>query len=789
MSLSSRHWVQVIVLAAVLSACSSGGGDDTTNNPPPNTNTNTAVVDKPSVYLSGVGQTADLHAQILDATGGVLSETVTWVSSAPDKISVDANGRLQAVAIGSALIFAESNGVRSLPTLVFVAEPAPGALLVTDAQVVTVGPALNLDADGIPGVGTQYEVTLQDVDPPAPGTIVIAAETKPVAGKVIAMRAEASGIVVTLELVPLPELFAQYDINWNIDLSPYTIEPVTSAVVQAPQPAAGVAVREAASPIRPFEAFECDGSIGPQLIDKPLSLTVKNELKLIVDDRPGFKKRAVEGTFTLVSRASLKLKVGFKASGRCEAAGQIKLPVVGPASFIVMPAIRLGLGAELSGELLLVQGEVGVEGELGVTGVVGYQCSESATESVCEGLDAILPVNKLTPKDKFDFESDINTQQVKLSGQFYGLVGLDLPLFLGAVNAEILRARVGPKQSFDLATEGSQALRKDYASYYDLKLEGVVEPGRALKAAIGLLASNVLSDTAFKPKFSEPISESPKGSLDVSKTSAVPGDPVNFTVQLTPSTVNYFLIGHNVMGVELYRKAEGETEFRPFKSMELIASNSDTYHYRWTPEGIDAGKNEFAAFVNAQLPVGPLLEISPDTIKTVEIKCFGPSAQQKLQAAGVAAATLTCSDSWTGTSSMSTDSLISEASVTWVRDPSPEGASPLQVFYHAEGSVTFRYLLYENSGCTVEPSTFNIGAFPGDGNGLDVDYEFTPARFFGGGTVNREITITCPDRDPLTLPFGLTWFSGLGDISEDGLTIHGSTVRPQISWSFTFVRP
>jgi hypothetical protein len=224
--------------------------------------------------------------------------------------------------------------------------------------------------------------------------------------------------------------------------------------------------------------------------------------------------------------------------------------------------------------------------------------------------------------------------------------------------------------------------------------------------------------------------------------------------------------------------------------MELIASNSATYHYRWTPEGIDAGKNEFAAFVNTQLPVGPLLEIAPDTIKTVDISCFS-SSSQKLHAAGLTAAALTCSDSWQGTSSVSVPAAqISEASVTWVKDVPPEGASPLMVFYHAVGSATFRFPVYEDMDCTVEPSTVNIGAFPGDVNTLVVDYAFTPAKFSGVGQMQREVTITCPIGDPLTVPTTLTWWgSSAGDVSEDGLTIHGSTVTPQGSSSFTYARP
>ena len=92
------------------------------------------VIDKPSVLLPGGGQSAQLSVQLLDPRGAPSFGSVTWTSSAPDKVSVDSAGRLVALAIGSAQVFAQAAGVRSAPTLVIVAQPQAGALLVTDAR-------------------------------------------------------------------------------------------------------------------------------------------------------------------------------------------------------------------------------------------------------------------------------------------------------------------------------------------------------------------------------------------------------------------------------------------------------------------------------------------------------------------------------------------------------------------------------------------------------------------------------------------------------------------------------
>jgi hypothetical protein len=68
-------------------------------------------------------------------------------------------------------------------------------------------------------------------------------------------------------------------------------------------------------------------------------------------------------------------------------------------------------------------------------------------------------LNHFTPKARFPTEHDM---QVKVSGQFYVLAGLDASLFMGLGNAQIVEARIGPTQSFNLGFENDQACA-DYA--------------------------------------------------------------------------------------------------------------------------------------------------------------------------------------------------------------------------------------------------------------------------------------------------------------------------------------
>jgi hypothetical protein len=770
----------------------------------------TIVIEKPWIFFPAIGASTQLTAQILDAQGNPSPGSVTWTSTATDKVSVDATGRVTALAIGSTQIIAESAGVRSAPTLVIVAQPKPGALLVTDTQVVSVGPPVGLPPGAPPGVGTQYEVMLRGVAAPSPGTVMLAAETAPIAGKVIATRPDAGDLIVTLALAPLYELFSNYEIVWTIDLSAFPLEavPVQSAAstlsarwhAERHGSSRPLAKKRSSAELEPFKAFDCDAEIKPQLLSAPIELSPEVNLKLVVMDQPGYSKHALEGSATLTGRAGLKLKAGFKASGKCEAKAQFKLPVFGAASVIVMPAVNFGLGAELEGEIRLVQGELGVEGKVGFSPVAGWECGGSSPD--CRGLDDIREVNEFKTKSKIPSENDM---QAKVSAQFYILAGLDLAILAGLGNAEILEAKIGPQQSFDLAFEEDQAARADYASSYDLKLAGVVEPGAALKKAIEMVIGDDTTGVSFKAEFSSDISESPKGSHSVNKTRVRPGERVDFTVDLLADTVAYFLLGYNVTGVELYRKRDDELEFTPWKSMSLIASNRATY--QWTPTIADAGNYDFAAFVNTQIPV-PLLEIAPNSIQKVEVSCFssspdslfGSKTTRFVTRAGIGTQVPTCADTWVGTASSGDDVYgpnQSQSILTLKVDTRIDTGDPAIVAYYAEGTVNIRNLGLEQLGCTLTPTQFTFDretgtpapGREGEANQFLVDYTRVPATFSGAGFVRVTQTVMCPSyTSPREELFLYRFFRGDREValSADGLTIQDSSLP---FYSFQLTRP
>src|SRR6187455_820131 len=66
------------------------------------------VVDKASLFLTASGQTARLSASVFDAQGQLVPGSVTWTSSAPGQVAIDAAGQVTALGVGSATLVAQA---------------------------------------------------------------------------------------------------------------------------------------------------------------------------------------------------------------------------------------------------------------------------------------------------------------------------------------------------------------------------------------------------------------------------------------------------------------------------------------------------------------------------------------------------------------------------------------------------------------------------------------------------------------------------------------------------------
>lgn len=755
--------------------------------PPPQTGppltSGSVTVNRSSVLLTGAGQTRQLTVQTANDAGVPVNAAVTWSSSAPDQVSVDASGLITARAIGSAMIFATSGAVKSSPVFIVVAEPQPGALLLNDAQVVSVGPPLGLAPGEVPTVGTQYEVRVSGLaTAPAPGTVVLAAENATVAGKVVSTRSEAGAMVLTLAMARLGELLTRYDIDFRIDLP--ALPPLIGTGSGAAIVSGGVA-RQRASAGAASGSFvatppiSCDASLGPVLLDRKVQIAPTSTLKLDVVDLPGHTRRAIVGDLKLVGLISMKLNAGLRFTGKCELQLPIRVPVGGLLAVGVMPQVRLGVGVEVEGGLSVTAGEVSVTGEYGARMEVGWECG--GAQANCRSLETVSRIDELKPKvEVFNPQTGM---RVELSGQFYFLASLDA-VFLTAFEVGILEAKIGPVQSADLGLEEDQADNPGYASQYDLKIEAVLKPGSGLQRVLDLIGQGI--NLTFQATTTIPISESPKGTLTVSKSAVgLSGETVDFRVDL--NNTDYFLLGYNVVRVELWRKKPMESKFSRMRAFDITASNQSIFTYTWQPTVDDFGVNEFAAFVYTQFPV-PGLEISSNSVKQVTVNCF--SSAPRVRDATVAAANV-CSDTFAGTARYFHPGEIQiDATVTWRRNPAiPEVGGDLS--YIATGSATVKWLSWENKGCTVSQDTFLInGDDVKDSNELLVHYADSPASYNGLAQILFDVTVSCPGVPPQDYPLVMLWYIGGGPMTANKTVMEGRTDDGSGGyWEWRFARP
>ncbi len=729
----------------VLAACGGGGGTPESGI--------TRIEITPGTFLfTNVGEERQLSATAYDAQGKTVETTFSWTSSDASQVSVTADGIVKAQTLGSVQITAEAKGVGSTPALIAVVETKPGTVMVTDAQVLEIGNPVNLAAGEFPGVGTLYDVRLKGVAEQAAGTIVMASETKAVAGKIVSSQQQGQEVTVRLEVVALPDLLSSYDLNWEIDLSLYDLVDDTSLQSQH-LPNDGLTPNDLESLAGPKKLN------GPLKCNKPdkeksyissslADFSLENNAKLIViskkigDDVPeGYAKVALVGDITLKGSVGIKAEAGFKGKVECRLSKSFPIPW-GPWAIMAAPAIPIGFGVTLEGKLVVASLELRLEGNIGASFELGFECSPG--DAPCKSLDKVEPINTLKPVVTVP---DAKNMRVELSASAYFLTGIDAVAGLGLFTGKVLEVTIGPKQSANLAFPDAQIADKGYASNYDLKFEIKGGPGEDLTKVIEKFSGKNAS-LSFGFNLAKDISKSPVGTLSTDKTQVASNGTVNFTIDLELASTEYFILGYNVESIELYRKLEGQSEFSFFKSIPVSASNQTRFQEQWKPTEQDVGINEFAAFVKTKMPVIEL-EIAPDSIKQVEVKCF---SEGNLTTASLTSAASTCEGSWVGTASvviktpgLPEDNIISTSNITWTLDKTLSGGGA--TYYTPSGS--FDLALNSSNGCTfaLSPNHFIIVNDPLTPSRLGIinDGVNPPTYGFGGSQrVNFTSTASCP---------------------------------------------
>lgn len=653
-----RAWPKgVYVLAVlVLGACGgSGGTNGGTQADPAVTGTIARIEITPNTFLlQQPGATATLSARAFDANGNPVATAIAWSSNDTGAASVDANGTVMATgALGSAQIIAQAAGVTSAPALAVLAQPAAGAIIVSDVQVIDDPQAVDANAEY--GLGWQYQVTLSGIAAPAVGAIIVGSGEQPVGGRVVSAVPDTSGnVVVTLEVIPLSQMFAALKIEQSISLknAPYTVEDKIAArydvarsadgrltfMPRAGDAAVSSALLAAATPIgtSATEVFDCDSSFGPAL-----TLTVPPVFALNSDVSVDFGYDSAVGGFQkfIVGgevKAEFKIKPSIDATlageAKCNAQlVQLTVPMSGPLSLLFGAKVPLGVGFELKADFTLAS--------------LGFETSAMAKGETKLGVQCLPTCEMVTTldgdTDGEQFKPDIPALddpfgQFKLEAgiEGYGFANVKIGNpFLAALQFETFKSKFGLKQSLELESMAAQRENVNSASKFKLELTGKAGAGSAIQKLKNLLGIDFIE---LEHAFSVPLANSPSGSLTITPSevkagnaSAV-GELAKFTVTLDTST---YLGLDAVDGVEIKWFKNGTLEPGRPGCTSLPATSGQTVFTCQTDFLQEhLGEQTFYAFVKAKLFGVPLLvplEVADNS--AAKVKVTGGTGAVKLR--------------------------------------------------------------------------------------------------------------------------------------------------------------
>ena len=586
-----------------------------------------------SMLFAAPGETRTLAVRGFDADGKdvPVRGDVTWTSSHPDIVSVsDAAAATSVAALGSSQIVAQVGELRSEPIVAFVAQLHPGTLLVDDAQIAS-------DYSQTQETPAQFQVLLAGIEAPAPGTIVLGRESKPLVGRVAAAVASDTGTLVTLDVIHLGQAVVALSIDETFAL-PRT-GPITVNTDETMARTAFAA--EDDEPPGPFTykfnwgALTCEATGMPKIsLGAGLTLTLEPDVDL--DYKFEVKDGAVEavrmvgkGSMKLGAEAAIELTGAFAVKFVCEREiAKSVIPVGGIVAFIIAPTVSFGAGFEVEAAIELVAGKLGAKGEVAVEVTAGLEYTRagglspvsgftpSATgEPIVEVPDSFTPSFKLTGKPLLF---------LKFNGEFF-------PYLPGKGKAlELVVADVGLEAELDYSSMTQQFQDPGYRSTYGVKVVSSLGFGEAITELLEALGG-VFEISPPTLTYELPLDEAPKG-VDMDPFTITPstsfdkGETAMFTVKLDPNTLKFFVFD-NVVTVELYRY-ESTVGLTPFKT--LAHQGGGVYTATWETTDNDIGNYTFVAFVKDWVlgdNVGtPLLEVDDDATMKVTVRDPGNPA-------------------------------------------------------------------------------------------------------------------------------------------------------------------
>lgn len=590
-----------------------------------------------SFILTAPGDEVTLTAAMIDPSGTRVAVDVTWHTSAPDVVVVSDAGTATATgAIGSAIITATAEGLSSNPVVAIVAEPIAGARLVADDDVLE-GPN-PVDPDAELDLGWRHQAVLATASELAVGDLVIGTGAIAIGGRVVAVAPANTGALVTLEVVPLEELFVSLVIDQTVDLSDvrldiddelltdYRVRHLADGSVEfvprAPTVPGTAAQRAQSTGTRALGPFACEanGALTLTLAAQP-SFNVTPQLGFVLTydlESGGLQRLGVQGSVHSTIAVEPKVAAALAGSWKCEVElGVIPIPLGGPIAFVVGGQIPIGAGFELGAEVVLADAGFKVEAQ-GSAGVeMGIACTADECDPYAEGTGTFSA--SVTPN--FPDFGDDGRFKASIKPYAFADAAVGTRMFR-RLRMQLVRLELAAEQAFDLATARAQAADAAYASTFDLKLTLKATLGSGITRAMRLL--KVTIKPFSKELVNVPLARSPRGTFSITPASAKVGDTVTFGVTLDPIT---YLGGQAVQAVEIHRRVGDGASFTLTSgptgcATVTAAAGQSTVSCDVELQQGDVGSHTYYAFVRPRLLGVALpipLEIAPDSSATLEV--------------------------------------------------------------------------------------------------------------------------------------------------------------------------
>jgi hypothetical protein len=571
-----QHALAALLLPLLLAAC--GGGGSSAPPEQPAVVARLQITPGSALITGGAGATQQLSAQVFDTNGDALDVPVSWSSSRPDQLAIGAGGLLTAqAAVGSAQITATAGGVSSAPLLALAAVPAPGVVVVDDTNLV--GDVVDTDTNAEPSADNTYQVTLAGVPAPAVGTLMLGRGDKPLAGRVAASTSMGAQTLVTLQLVPLDELFADLRIDEVIDLSRGEVELPADVLARfdvvregntwrfTPKPGATTttSTREQRTsfsgtvdllPFRDCKFTFADVGSPPVSVNSPsFTLTVNPTLDAAYSSAGGLERLVVGASPQVSFGANLKATAKLSGDLKCKLELlSFPVPIGGALSMFIGGKVPVGVGFEWSASTEFASFTAGARADARADARAGIECIAPAGCGFVHDISnddlTVTPVVELPGIGDQRLAS-----KLKVFGYLEGEFGSPL---LRSLRFKAFEARVGGTLDGKFAPPVVQVLDAAFAADYKALLYGSAQVSTGIDALIRTLSLGSLRKLGLERD--TPLAGTPKLlSAAADRASFALGDTVNVSVQLDAATLDFVAGLYNVESVELRRSFSGIT--------------------------------------------------------------------------------------------------------------------------------------------------------------------------------------------------------------------------------------